>query len=141
MTKIWAAIAAALLCVGTSAAPPTQTAYRCTKDGKTVYTDQPCIDGRQVDTTPTRGMDKATGTVRKGADAMKDEQRERIAEALRPITGLNREGLDAAGRRQKLPADAQRECRQLDATMPKLDEARDASELYRQRLRFKALGC
>lgn len=60
----------ASLCWG---AAPTQTVYKCTEQGKTVYTDAPCMNGKQIDASPTRGMDKSTGVERKGADAMRDD--------------------------------------------------------------------
>lgn len=67
-----------------------------------------------------------------------DDYREGLANALRPLTGMNREQFDQAGRRTRLDAATQAECKRLDALLP---ATTDAAELYRLRGRFKAMGC
>lgn len=145
MIRLAAACVIAVAVHSAQSAPPTQTVFKCTKDGKTIYTDEPCLGAVEVDATPTQGMDKSTGTSRRGADVLHDEQREAIARALKPITGLDREGLDRAGRRSQLTGDAQAECKRLDASMPNLAmqqaDPNAAALLLQQRKRFKALGC
>ena len=63
--------------------------YRCETAGKVSYSDAPCVGAKEIDATPTQGMDKMTGTSRKGADVRRDEQNAVMADALKPLTGMN----------------------------------------------------
>lgn len=145
MLQAAATLALAFFVGSTAAAPPTQTVFKCIQEGKTVYTDEPCLNGQEVDTTPTKGMDTATGQRRLGADAVRDIQRESLAEAVRPLTGMNREQFDRAGRRTKLSGQAQQECKRLDVAIPALQAQRGkpgvAEQLLAEQKQFKALGC
>ena len=42
-----------------------------------------------IDVEPTRGLNKSSGRVQIGADVQHEQHREMIAEALRPLTGLD----------------------------------------------------
>jgi hypothetical protein len=38
--------------------------YRCETAGKVSYSDAPCVGAKEIDATPTQGMDKMTGASR-----------------------------------------------------------------------------
>jgi PAS domain-containing protein len=46
------------------------------------YSDAPCVGAKEIDATPTQGMDKMTGVSRKGADVRRDEHNALMADAL-----------------------------------------------------------
>lgn len=132
--------------------PPTsRTVFKCQEAGKTVYSDAPCLGAQVIDVEPTRGLNKSSGHVRVGADVQYEQGREMIAEALRPLTGLDAKQLAVQGRRNKLSLENQKECRRLDGdiSVSKRDEKASTRsdlkevqmKLYQQRLQFKALGC
>lgn len=132
--------------------PPTsRTVFKCEVEGKTVYTDAPCLGAQTVNVEPTRGLDKSTGRERVGADVQREKQREIFADAIRPITGMSAKQLDTYGRRMKLTPEAQRECSRLDSGIAASEKAeKDAkgsaagdvqSQLLVQRRRFRELGC
>lgn len=133
------------------AADSSPTVYKCSVNGKTVYSDQPCLGAVEVDVTPTRGMNKSTGVERVGADVNRERNRELMADALKPLTGMNRTQYEVHSRRYKLPAATQTECRNLDASIARLktDEgtakgpqlAEIQRQLLTQRTRFKSLSC
>ena len=60
--------------------------YRCETAGKVSYSDAPCVGAKEIDTTPTQGMDKMTGASRKGADVQRAEHNALMADALKPLT-------------------------------------------------------
>jgi hypothetical protein len=130
---------------------PSRTVYKCDANGKTHYSDAPCLGATRIEVEPTRGLDKSTGTERIGRDVAQEVRREQFATALKPITGLGAKGLEVAGRRQKLDAGAQRRCDALDMALP--DHERQAvqapssarhgmdSELLNLRAEYRRLGC
>jgi hypothetical protein len=101
--------------------PPSRTVFKCEVAGKVVYSDSPCLGARKVDVEPTRGADKSTGKERVGADVGRERQREAFAEAVKPITGMNAKQFDIATNRTKLTAEAQSQCRRLDAQIPEAE--------------------
>ena len=125
--------------------------YRCEHGGKVSYSDEPCVGAKMVDATPTQGMDKMTGSSRKGAEALRDERRKIMDSAFQPLTGLNHEQMNVERRRQKLSPDAKATCRNLDRQLPQLEkQAGGASasqkqgaeaDLYRARRAFFELKC
>jgi len=130
----------------------TRIVYRCEHQGKVTYSDEPCVGARQVDVTPTQGLDMSSGVSRKGADVQHAEHRKRMAEALKPLTGLDAKGLEQSGRRMQLTAEVQQACRQLDQKLPdltsaeaqavtKLAKAEAEVRLFRARKAFKDLRC
>jgi len=131
--------------------PPSRTVFKCQEAGKTVYSDAPCLGAQVIDVEPTRGLNKSSGHVRIGADVQYEQGREMIAEALRPLTGLDAKQLAVQGRRNKLSLENQKECGRLDGAMlagqreKKAATQFDAKEvqlkLYQQRIRFQSLGC
>jgi len=105
--------------------PPSRSVYKCSANGKITYSDAPCLGAQRLDIEPTRGVGG-----REGRDVQRERQREMIAEAIRPLTGMNAKQLDLHGRRMKLTPEAQRECHALDAQTPatEREEAQAAGE-------------
>ena len=129
-----------------------QPVYKCqSANGSVVYSNDPCLGAKVVDTTPTQGLDKSSGRSLKGAEVNRAENRKVFADALKPLTGMDAAQLDQVGKRQKLGADAQRECGALDRqlvaqerdsrTTDKSDAARAELLLFESRKRFRDLGC
>ena len=126
--------------------PPSRSVYKCSANGKTTYSDAPCLGAQRLDIEPTRGVGG-----REGRDVQRERHREMMAEALRPLTGMNAKQLDLHGHRMKLTPEAQRECRVLDAQTPatERDEAQAAGErreilkvnLFNLRQRQRELRC
>ena len=57
---------------------PSRTVYKCFEiDGKVTYSDSPCPAAQKIEVEPARGANKETGTVREGAEAGRERQRER----------------------------------------------------------------
>lgn len=96
----------------------TRTVFKCEAAGKIVYSDAPCLGATRIDVEPTRGLNKSSGRELIGNDIRREQNREIFAEAVRPITGMDAKQLDTQGRRMKLSADAQRDCRRLDSEIP-----------------------
>lgn len=115
---VWVCLAVAGLVAETSFAQklpaPSGTAYKCEADGKITYSDAPCLGATRVDTTPTRGVNRATGTLRMGSDVRQEMHDEQMAEALRPLTGQSAEQWRTAKRRSRLPAETRARCTVLD---------------------------
>ena len=109
-----AASAAAVFAQATKLPPPTRTVYKCVVNGKTTFSDEPCLGAEKIQVEPTRGVDKSTGITRKGADVRHEELKEALAEVYKPLTGMNAKELDATQRRLMLEPAARLECAQLD---------------------------
>lgn len=101
-----------------AAAPP--TVYRCDSSGKVSYSDAPCVGGKVVDVTPTKGADKMTGRSIKGNDVQREEYRTMVNDAIRPLHGLSHGEMDVIRRRQKLSSADQAQCASLDRQLPVL---------------------
>jgi hypothetical protein len=131
--------------------PPSRIMYKCVVKGTTTYSDTPCLGATRMDVEPTRGISKLSGTDRIGNDVARERYRENLAEALHPLTGMDGKQFATATRRYPLSGTAKLECRQLDESMPVMEDEekrvaqpmlRDVqTRLYRMRLRFKELGC
>ena len=78
-----------------------------------VYSHEPCLDAQVVDTTPTQGLDKSSGTSRKGADVQKSETNKAMAKALEPIFGETAEQYELRHKRFKLSPKDRAECATL----------------------------
>jgi hypothetical protein len=147
-------IAAALIsqaCLAQKLPPPSRTVYKCEVDGKVTYSDEPCLGAKRIDVEPTRGLNKSTGVEQMGRDVQHERRREGIAEALRPLTGMDAKQYNQLARRHNLPAAAQKECRILDQAIPDHERmevqgagvARQAAtrKLFILRSRAKELNC
>lgn len=111
------------------------TAFKCQVDGKTTYSDAPCLGGAKVDTTPTRGMSKSTGSEKIGADVRREIQNEQMAEALKPIFGESSDQRATRIRRFKLAPAAWKRCYQLDGEIAAAEKAEaGAQEMELQRV-------
>lgn len=113
--------------------------YKCVTGKKVTYTDEPCVGAKVVDTTPTHGLDKISGTSRKGADVIKTEHNKMMADALRPLLGQTPEERARAIKRASLSPQDKLECAMLDGQI--LDERAQEVALYQARKRFKDLKC
>jgi hypothetical protein len=131
---------------------PSRTVYKCQDQDKTFYSDSPCLGAQKITIEPTRGISRSTGRDQVSQDVERERRRELLAEAVRPISGLNARQFDQAGRRQKLSIPQQRECKQLDVLLPTVEHAeRNANgttelksvqrELFELRKRYREYGC
>ena len=148
-------LAGPLLCtslaVAQSLPSPARHVFKCDEGGRVVYSDVPCMGAKKVDVEPTRGVSKLSGKERVGEDVRREVFKEQIAEAVRPLSGMNPRQYDAFGRRMKLSPEAQRECRQLDSQLPALEQserqavggdlAEQQRRLFGLRSRYRDLGC
>lgn len=130
---------------------PSRVIYKCVVGGKIAYTDEPCLGAKRMDIEPSRGLDKFSGPQMTGADVRQEIHRERIGEAIRPLTGLDGKAYAIEARRYKLDGPARAECRSLDKGLlegeaierTSTKETRPAiqHELFVMRKRYKTLGC
>lgn len=100
--------------------PPSREVFRCELGGKVSYSDAPCLGAKKVDVEPTRGL-TSTGKESAGADVRREHFNEGFAEAIKPLTGKSAKQLSTDSKRFKLPATAQRECRELDIAIPEAE--------------------
>lgn len=120
--RVYVGLALAFLATGglaqTTKVPPTsRTVFKCEIDKKVAYSDQPCLGAKRIDVEPTRGMDQMSGKKTVGADVRREQTREQIAGILKPVTGMDAKQLEIQGRRNRLSANAQAECKELDGTI------------------------
>lgn len=129
---------------------PSRTVFKCNASGKMVYSDEPCRGAERLDITPTRGLNQITGKERTGSDVAKEKYREMFSDALKPVTGLNREQYEATHRRFKLSAEDKKACSNLDTLLEKLEKkggsgvefkAEQDEEKYVARKKFRDLRC
>lgn len=132
--------------------PPSRTVYRCEVDGKVHYSDAPCLGARKVDVEPTRGLNQSAGRPLVGQDVQRERQREAFADSVRPLTGMNAQQLDKAGRRQKLSPARQQQCLSWDQQIPAAESAERAAKagadlaaaqrrLFELRAAYREAGC
>ncbi|MEC5214563.1 hypothetical protein RCH06_003127 [Polaromonas sp. CG_9.5] len=114
--------------------------YKCTTAGKVTYSDEPCVGGKVVDTTPTQGLDKISGTSKKGADVQKIEFNKAMAEGLKPLLGETPEQRAQRHKRWKLSDKEKLECWNLDGQIQET-KTREPVSLYQARKRYKDLTC
>ena len=118
-------VAASAVSSAQTLSAPSRSVYKCSTNGMTTYSDAPCLGAERLEIEPTRGVGKTTGR-----DVQREQHQEMIAEAIRPLTGMDAKQLEVQGRRMKLSAKAQSECRGLDAQIPEAEreEGRAAGE-------------
>lgn len=127
--------------------------YRCEADGKTSYSDAPCLGAKRVDVTPTQGLDKLSGQSRKGKDVRADEFQNSMARAMRPLLGETTEEYKTRHRRHRnalTPAEIS-ECYAIDPRLRRLEEQersatgemlkRARRDLLQERQRYRELKC
>ena len=148
---VGAAMLLGQICFAQSLPTPSRTVFKCTQNGKVIYSDSPCLGAQRLEIEPTRGVSKLSGKEKVGSDVRNEINREVFAEAVRLLTGMNDKELKTFGKRQKLTAELQRECRAMDIEIPHL-EAKEKSavkeasqqvqqELFRVRSRYRTIGC
>lgn len=125
--------------------------YRCETNGKVAYSDAPCVGAKEIDATPTQGMDRMSGKSSKGREVQRDEFNRQFDKALQPLHSRGRDEMDVLRRRVSLPASHQQQCSRLDSLLPVLEgEAAHAAggakaaadvNLYKARKRFFDLNC
>jgi len=127
--------------------------YRCDVDGKVNFTDEPCVGAKRVEVTPTQGLDKWSGTSRKGQDVQRSERNRQLDQALRPLTGKSHEEMNVSRRRfaNHLTAEEHAECKILDISLAQLERRESRAtgdelkavqaDLLRDRRRFRELKC
>jgi hypothetical protein len=130
---------------------PSRTVFKCTVNGKVVYSDDPCAGAQRIDVEPTRGVSKSAGQERIGHDVRREQHREMFAEAVKPLTGLDAKELDKRTRRMKLPPGVATECAALDRKIAETEAAertstRDAlpatqKSLLQLRERYRSARC
>jgi hypothetical protein len=131
--------------------PPSRTVFKCDVAGKVVYSDSPCLGARQIDVEPTRGANQATGKELTGVDVRRERQREGMAEAVRPLTGMDAKQFNVAANRTKLDAGTKAQCSILDVQIPaaEADEVKSVGQdrldvqarLLKLRQQFRDLRC
>jgi len=136
----------------TTLAQPSRTVYKCTVDKKVLYSDEPCVGAQRVDVEPTRGLNRSTGKELTGADVARERQREAVAVAVKPITGMSPEQFELQTRRTRLSSDTKLECARLDSAVARSEaQERTATsvetksitqrELFSLRKRHRDLRC
>lgn len=128
-----------------------QQVYRCDIHGNTRCSHAPCPGAQAIDTSPTQGLSRATGTVQRHPDVQREITHRPIAEAIRPITGKSPEALAVDRRRMRLSATDKLHCEWLDLRLPSLEaqvaQARADQKgqaelaLYQARLQLRDLRC
>jgi len=131
--------------------PPNRTIYKCQVKGTISYSDEPCVGAQRLEATPTRGVDRLSGSARTGSDVSKEVRSEQFAQAIRPLTGMSAAQFGTAVRRHPLDATTQHECHQLGPAILKLEQAeRHASaaviapiqqDLFVLRKQYQKRGC
>jgi hypothetical protein len=132
--------------------PPTsRTVFKCEVGGKVTYSDEPCLGAQRLEVKPTRGLDRISGKKQVGADIQREYLNEGIAQAVRPITGMNPQQWETHKHRVMLPPESQRECRSLDVSIPRAERDEQQTtpnahqqaqqQLYELRIRFRELRC
>lgn len=113
---------------GQSLPAASRTVYKCEDGGKVRYSDSPCLGAKKLEVEPTRGMNKSSGREMQGQDVRNEHFREGLAEAVKPLTGMDARQLDQFGRRQRLSPEAQRQCQALDRLLPQAEAAESAAK-------------
>ncbi|WP_143084514.1 hypothetical protein [Massilia yuzhufengensis] len=130
--------------------PPNRTIYKCQIKGTISYSDEPCVGAQRLDATPTRGVNRLSGSARTGRDVSNEVRSEQIAQSIRPLTGMNAAQFATAVRRHPLDAATQRECHQLEPAILKLEQAERhpsavigpiQKDLFVLRKQYQKLGC
>ncbi|QTQ34816.1 Uncharacterized protein ToN1_06400 [Aromatoleum petrolei] len=131
--------------------PPSRTVFRCEADGKVTYSDSPCLGARKIEVEPTRGVSKLSGSERVGNDVRLERHREIMADALKPLTGMDAKQMDVYRRRIKLEPTDRQECYALDGDLAAMEQRERLASgshlssiqgtLLKMRLRYRELGC
>jgi len=77
-------LAVSVTCPAQTLHVPSRSIYKCDSNGAMTYSDAPCLGASRLEIEPTRGVGKTAGY-----DVQREQQREMIAESIRPLTGLD----------------------------------------------------
>jgi hypothetical protein len=153
LVVILAAVSACALAQPVS--PASRSAYKCKIDGKTVYSDEPCLGAQKIDVEPSKS-NAATRSTSTGSSARRQQPRpepqaEASAEGEHPTADIETKPAQVLSGRARLSSASQRECRDLESSMTALErEEKEASkselprvqsQLFTKRKRFADLGC
>jgi hypothetical protein len=153
MKKIIFFMLVAISCGSHAAMDKNKTIYKCMQGKKITYTDEPCINGTEVDVLPTQGLDKKSGKSLKGKDVRDIEHRDMQHEYfIKPLVGWSKEDYRIYMERMSLSPQSREECYKLDSKLLKDKEAvkttidkaaKEQAELnlFETRKRFKVLKC
>lgn len=130
---------------------PSRTVFKCEVNGKITYSDEPCLGAKKLKIEPTRGMSPSTAISPAGNDVARENWRESISNAVKPITGLNSKEYSKSANRHGLSSQDLQECRSLDRLIENTEATeRTASSstkpavqqtLLEQRQRYRTLRC
>lgn len=98
-----------------------QQVYRCDIHGNTRCSHAPCPGAQAIDTSPTQGLSRSTGTVRRPPDMQRAIPQLPRAESIRPITGQSQQALAVDRRSMRLSATDQLHCEWLGLRCPSLE--------------------
>ena len=135
--------------------PASRSAYKCKIDGKTVYSDEPCLGAQKIDIEPSKS---ANATTRSSASSNARRQQPRPEPKAEPSAEGDHASADVETKpaqvlsgRARLSSASQRECRDLESSITVLErEEKEASkselprvqgQLFTKRKRFVDLGC
>ncbi len=131
--------------------PPSRTMYKCKVNGTTTYSDAPCLGATRLEVEPTRGVSALSGRERIGRDIAQERYHEAVAQAWRPITGMDAKQYATFSRRAQLAPAARIECRELDQSMQDAEHEEQGAagiqlpavqeRLFLLRRRFRDLRC
>ena len=156
-TLLGVVVAAVSVCaLAQPVTPASRSAYKCKIDGKTVYSDEPCLGAQKIDIEPSKS---ANATTRSSASSNARRQQPRPEpQAEASAQGDHATAADAETKpaqvlsgRARLSSASQRECRDLESSITVLErEEKEASkselprvqgQLFTKRKRFVDLGC
>jgi hypothetical protein len=106
---------------------PSRLIYKCQVGGKISYTDEPCLGAKRLDIEPSRGLSKFSGKEMIGADVQRENYRDLMADAIRPLAGLDRKQYATVSRRVNLSGAAKVECGTLDQSLPQTEAMESAA--------------
>lgn len=136
--------------------PASRSAYKCTIDGKTVYSDEPCLGAQKIDIEPGKAANATTRSSSTSSNARRQQPRpepkaEPSAEGDHASTDVETKPAQVLSGRARLSSASQRECRDLESSITVLErEEKEASksdlprvqgQLFTKRKRFVDLGC
>jgi hypothetical protein len=127
-----------------------RTIFKCENGGKIVYSDNPCLGAKVLNIQPSRGLNKSTGRIATGADVHREQIQEMYADAIRPLSGLNRDQYKTVHHRVNLSQESKNRCAYLDKqipiaaseTFPNVPEKTISDQILLElRMQFRDLRC
>jgi len=112
-----------------------QAVYKCQLQGRTTYSNEPCLGAQVIQTTPARGLGESHENSRAGNDGLRREKREKkVKEPMNsPASDLTE--CSALDTQEKQQSSVIHNSRNIDA----VNAAADA--FIANRKRYRELGC